>query len=146
MKISGKVYMHIMYTFIWCKPQWPLHNSLNPRLELLAGMNEKPPCQGQSLYLRSWVWGRPGSYEGIYWPFYQLRTTWNNLKGCNLLSWEATFLHPVVHQVGLQLVLVVHDNGDILMVRTQLSAILAVCLFILFKNLSHQRKKLFGLD
>jgi hypothetical protein len=26
------------------------------------------------------------------------------------------------------------------MVRTQLSAILAVCLFILFKNLSHQRK------
>jgi hypothetical protein len=27
----------------------------------------------------------------------------------------------------------VHDNGDILKVRTQLSAILAVCLFILVK-------------
>ncbi len=31
------------------------------------------------------------------------------------------FLQLVVHQVGLKLVLVVHDNGDILMVRTQLS-------------------------
>jgi hypothetical protein len=56
------------------------------------------------------------------------------------------FLQPVVHQVGLQLLLVVHDNGDILMVRTQLSDILAVCLFILFKNFSHQRKNIwFGL-
>jgi hypothetical protein len=39
----------------------------------------------------------------------------------------------VVHHVGLQLVLVVHDNEDILMVRTQLSVILAVCLSILVK-------------
>jgi hypothetical protein len=38
----------------------------------------------------------------------------------------------------LQLFLVVHDNGDIFMVRTQLSAILDVCLFILFKNFFHQ--------
>ena len=51
----------------------------------------------------------------------------------------------MVHQVGLQLVLVVHDNGDILMVRTQLSAILDVHLFILFRNLFHQLKNLFGL-
>ncbi len=39
----------------------------------------------------------------------------------------------MVHQVVLKLVLVVHDNGDILMVRTQLSVILAVCLSILVK-------------
>jgi hypothetical protein len=53
----------------------------------------------------------------------------------------------VVHQVVLQLDLVVHDNGDILMVRTQLSAILAVCLFIPIKIFYHQRKKViwFGL-
>ena len=39
----------------------------------------------------------------------------------------------MVHQVGLQLFLVVHDNGDILMVRTQLSAILDVsCLKKIF--------------
>ncbi len=36
-------------------------------------------------------------------------------------------------QVGLQLDLVVHDNGDILMVRTHLSVILSVCLTILVK-------------
>jgi hypothetical protein len=51
----------------------------------------------------------------------------------------------VVHQVGLQLFLVVHDNGDILMVRTQLSAILDVCLFILFKKFSVKKIILFGL-
>jgi hypothetical protein len=52
----------------------------------------------------------------------------------------------VVHQVGLQLVLVVHDSGDILMVRTQLSAIRDVCYFILFKNCSHKKKNIwFGL-
>jgi undecaprenyl pyrophosphate phosphatase UppP len=52
----------------------------------------------------------------------------------------------VVHQVGLQLVLVVHDNGDIFMVRTQLAAILAVCLFILVKIFLIREKKIFGLD
>jgi hypothetical protein len=52
----------------------------------------------------------------------------------------------VVHQVGLQLLLVVHDNGDILMARTQLSAILDVCLFILFKIFSSEKKIIwFGL-
>ena len=47
----------------------------------------------------------------------------------------------MVHQVGLQLFLVVHDNGDIFMVRTQLSAILAVCLFILVKIFPIRLKK-----
>jgi hypothetical protein len=37
------------------------------------------------------------------------------------------------HQVGIQLVLVVHDNGDILKVRTQLSVIPPVGLSILLK-------------
>jgi hypothetical protein len=48
---------------------------------------------------------------------------------------EVTFpsIQPVVHQVGLQLDLVVHDNGDILRVRTHISVILAVCLSILVK-------------
>ena len=40
----------------------------------------------------------------------------------------------MVHQVGLQLFLVVHGNGDVLMVRTQLFAILDVCLFILIQT------------
>jgi hypothetical protein len=40
----------------------------------------------------------------------------------------------------------VHDNGDILRVRTQLSVILAVYISILVKKCSHQRRKLFGLD
>ena len=56
------------------------------------------------------------------------------------------FLQPVDHQAGLQLDLVVHDNGDILMVRTHLSVILSVCLAILVKIFPHQRRKLFGLD
>ncbi len=42
------------------------------------------------------------------------------------------------HQVGLQLDLVVHDNGDIIMVRTHLSVILSVCLTILVKIFPHQ--------
>ncbi len=40
---------------------------------------------------RSWHWWRPGCYEGVYWPLSQLRSTWNNLKDYNLLSWEARF-------------------------------------------------------
>ncbi len=56
------------------------------------------------------------------------------------------FLQPVDHQAGLQLDLVVHDNGDILIVRTHLSVILSVCLAILVKIFPHQRRKLFGLD
>jgi hypothetical protein len=52
------------------------------------------------------------------------------------LGWGPHFLQPEVHQVGLQLVLVVHDYGDILMAKTHLSAILAVCLFILIKIFS----------
>ncbi len=53
------------------------------------------------------------------------------------------FLQPVDHQAGLQLDLVVHDNGDIFMVRTHLSVILSVCLAILVKIFPHQRRKLF---
>jgi hypothetical protein len=40
----------------------------------------------------------------------------------------------------------VHDNGEILMVRTQLSVILSVSLSILDKMFPHQRRKLFGFD
>jgi hypothetical protein len=54
------------------------------------------------------------------------------------------FLQPEDHQVGLQQDLVVHDNGDILMVRTHISIILSVCLTILVKIFPHQRRKLFG--
>ena len=39
-----------------------------------------PPCPCQPLPPRSWTWGRPGCYEGVYWPLSQFRTTWNNLK------------------------------------------------------------------
>jgi hypothetical protein len=42
----------------------------------------------------------------------------------------------------LQLDLVVHDKGDILMVRTHLSVILHVCLSILVKNFSSSEKKI----
>jgi hypothetical protein len=48
----------------------------------------------------------------------------------------------VVHQVGLQLDLVVHYNGDILMVRTHLSVIPSVCLSILVKIFPHSEKKI----
>jgi hypothetical protein len=43
--------------------------------------------------------------------------------------------------------LVVHDNGDILMVRTHLSVILSVCLSILVKIFASSQKKIiwFGL-
>ncbi len=44
MKLSGKVYMHIKYTFIYENPSG-LHNSLNPRPELLAGMNDDLPVK-----------------------------------------------------------------------------------------------------
>ena len=44
MKLSGKVYMHIKYTFIYENPSG-LHNNLNPRLELLAGMNDDLPVK-----------------------------------------------------------------------------------------------------
>ena len=47
---------------------------------------------------------------------------------------------------GLQLDLVVHDNGDILMVRTHLSVIRYVCFAILVKIFPHQRRNFFGLD
>ncbi len=51
------------------------------------------------------------------------------------------------HQVGIQLDLVVHDNRDILMVRTHLSLILSVCLTILVKIFPSSEKKIiwFGL-
>jgi hypothetical protein len=41
MKMSGKVYMHIIYsTYLFKETPSVLHNSLNPRPELLAGMND----------------------------------------------------------------------------------------------------------
>ncbi len=48
-----------------------------------------PPCQWQPLYLRSWHGGRSGCFEGVYLHLSQLCTTWNNLKGGKLVSWEA---------------------------------------------------------
>jgi hypothetical protein len=39
MKISGKIYMHIIYTF-FNENSSVLHSSLNPRPELLASMND----------------------------------------------------------------------------------------------------------
>jgi hypothetical protein len=53
----------------------------------------------------------------------------------------------VVHQVGLQLFLVLHDNGDILMVRTQLSAILDLSFYPVKKIVPSVKKIIcFGLD
>jgi len=49
----------------------------------------RPPCPCRPLPLRSWLWGRPGCYYTIYWPLPQLRSTWNNQKDYNLVSWEA---------------------------------------------------------
>ncbi len=50
-----------------------------------------PPCPCQPLPPRSWTWGRPGCYEGVYWPLSQLRSIWNNLKDYNILNQEARF-------------------------------------------------------
>jgi hypothetical protein len=44
MKISGIVYMHIIYTFIDKNPSG-LHDNLSPRLELFAGMNDDLPVK-----------------------------------------------------------------------------------------------------
>ena len=46
MKMSGKVYMHIIYsTYLFKETPSVLHNSLNPRPELLAGMNNDLPVK-----------------------------------------------------------------------------------------------------
>ncbi len=52
----------------------------------------------------------------------------------------------MVHQVGFQLVLAVHDNGDILMERTQLSDIFGCLSFHSGLNFFTRDEKLFGLD
>ena len=44
MKISGIVYMHIINIYLIKNPSG-LHNNLNPRLELLAGMNDDLPVK-----------------------------------------------------------------------------------------------------
>ena len=44
MEISGTVYMHIIYTFFDKNPSG-FYNNLNPRLELLAGMNDDLPVK-----------------------------------------------------------------------------------------------------
>ncbi len=90
MKISGKVYIHINYTFIWWKPQWPPYQPQS-KTGTFCIHEWRPPCQGWPLHLRSWPWGRPGCYEAVYQPLSQLRSTWNNPKDYNLLSWEARF-------------------------------------------------------
>ncbi len=85
-----KVYMHITYTFMGWKPQWPPQQPQSETRTSGRG-GWQSPSQCWSLHLRSWPWGMPGCFEGVYWPLYQLRSTWNNLKGWILLSWEATF-------------------------------------------------------
>ncbi len=87
-RILEKVYMFFICTFIWWNPHWPSQQSQSEN-RTSCRWGWWPPCQWQSLYLRSWLGGRSGSFEGVYLPLSQLRTTWNNLKGCNLVSWEA---------------------------------------------------------
>ncbi len=90
MKISGNVHMHITYTFIWLNPHRP-PNSLDPEAVTSCRRGWRPPCPCRPLPLISWPYGRPGCYEAVYWPLSQLRSTWNNPKDYNLLSWEARF-------------------------------------------------------
>ncbi len=98
-----------------------------------------PPCQCWSLHPRSWPWGRPGCYEGVYWPLSQLCSMWNNIKGCNLVSWEATF--PLTRwstRLAFSQSWVCRIMGT--------SVVLVVCLLILVNIFSYQRRKWFGLD
>ena len=88
MKILGKVYMHIINTFIWWNPQMASTRASIRDWNFLQGRTT-PPCPCRPLPPRSWPCGRPGCFEAVYWPLSQLRTTWNNLKGCNLVSYEA---------------------------------------------------------
>ncbi len=45
MKISGEVYMLIYRTYLFNENPSDLHNSLNPRPEALAGMNDDLPVK-----------------------------------------------------------------------------------------------------
>jgi hypothetical protein len=113
--------MRITYTFI------------NPRPELLAGMNDDLPAKvGHS------IWGHDlEGGQGDMRAFIDLSLNYAPHE----IIWRVTFcsaggphfLQPVVNQVGLHLGLVEHDNGDILMVRTHLYVILSVCMNILAK-------------
>ncbi len=52
----------------------------------------------------------------------------------------------MIHQVGLQPVLGVHNIRDILRVRTLVTVVLAVCLLTLIKKFSSEKKMMwFGL-
>jgi hypothetical protein len=63
------------------------------------------------------------------------------------LSFKATFSSTIDPSGwSSSKLMVVHGNGGILMVRTQLSFILGFCLSILVKKISYQERKLFGLD
>ncbi len=86
--LCNLVYMPIIYIFIWWNPHWP---PKQPQSETGTSCRWGwwLPCQWKPLYLRSWHGGRSGCFEGVYLPLSQLHTTWNNLKGCNLVSWEA---------------------------------------------------------
>ncbi len=139
MKISGKVYMHIKFTFFWLNYHWPPQQ---PQSEArTSGRGEwQPPCQCWSLPLRSWPWERPVCYEAVYWPLSQLRSTWNTLEAYNWWAGRPQSLQPVIHQVGLQPVLGVHNSRDILRVRTLVTFVLAVRLLIPMKKISYQRK------
>ncbi len=82
--------MHISFKFISLNPHQP-PNSLHPEAVTSCRRTWRPPCPCRPLSMRSWPWGRPGCFKAVYWPLSQLRSTWNNPKDCNLLSWEAKF-------------------------------------------------------
>ena len=90
MKISEKVYMHITYTFAQWNPHWPQQQPQSETGTSCRG-GWRPPCPCRPLPLRSWPWGSPWCYEGVYWPLSQIRTTWINLKDNHLVSWEDRF-------------------------------------------------------
>ncbi len=80
---QGK-FICILYTHLFIGIPTGLHNSLNPRMELHAG---RSAITSEVMTLREArvIW------RHLLTSLSQLPTTWNNLKGYNLLSWETTF-------------------------------------------------------
>ncbi len=123
--------MCIILSHLFDETSTGLHNSPSQRQKFLAWIMTSLSMSVLISKILPWPWGRLGCYECVYWHLSQLCSTRDNLKCCILVSWEATFPLTRVHQVGLQPVLCVHHNWDILRVETQLFFILAVCLLIL---------------
>ncbi len=130
MKISGKsLYAYYIHICLMKSPR------LNPRPEHLAGMNDDLPAK-----VCHYIWdlGLEGG-QRVMRAFTDLSLNYapHEIIYGVAIWWAGRphFLQPVVRQNGLQPMLGLHSNGDILRVRTQLSVILAVCLFILDKIL-----------